>query len=221
MIEKSCMHERARVALHASQQFCLRTDSSVQKHLQQNTQGEFNRATADIPYSTELEGDEAERLAAEGGDAAGTCRFVIGLRGRGIIKGGWYLHALRSYMRTTTVPEYASHYVRAHGQQYAHTHIYTYIHNTHTPHTYLSTHIHIYKYANIHTHVNISTYRHIQKNANIHTKHNANTGLHTHIHAHTHTHQSFSLSQPPPRIFSPFLHHSRYPPPSPPPVFFR
>jgi len=141
------MHERARVALHASQQFCLRTESSVQKHLQHNTQGEFNRATADIPYSTELEGDEAERLAAEGGDAAGTCRFVVGLRGRGIFKGGWYLHALRSYMRTTTIPEYASHYVRAHGQQYAHTHIHTYIHNTHT-HIHK---IHTYIYTNMQT----------------------------------------------------------------------
>ena len=35
-----------------------------------NLKGEFNRATAEIPYSTELEGEEAERLAAEGGDEA-------------------------------------------------------------------------------------------------------------------------------------------------------
>lgn len=35
-----------------------------------NLKGEFNMATADIPYSTELEGEEKERLAAEGGDAA-------------------------------------------------------------------------------------------------------------------------------------------------------
>ena len=35
-----------------------------------NDKGKFNMATADIPYSTELEGEEAERLAAEGSDAA-------------------------------------------------------------------------------------------------------------------------------------------------------
>ena len=35
-----------------------------------NDKGKFNTATADIPYSTELEGAEAERLNAEGGDAA-------------------------------------------------------------------------------------------------------------------------------------------------------
>ena len=35
-----------------------------------NLKGEFNMATADIPYSTELEGEEKDRLAAEGGDAA-------------------------------------------------------------------------------------------------------------------------------------------------------
>jgi hypothetical protein len=35
-----------------------------------NDKGKFNTATADIPYSTELEGAEAERLKAEGGDAA-------------------------------------------------------------------------------------------------------------------------------------------------------
>ena len=136
MIEKSCMHERARVALHASQQFCLRTDSSVQKHLQQNTQGEFNRATADIPYSTELEGDEAERLAAEGGDAAGTCRFVIGLRGRGIIRvGGICMH----YVHTCAQPPYQNMQVTTSvpmdSNMLTHTYIPTYTIHTHHTHT--------------------------------------------------------------------------------------
>ena len=53
-----------RVLMLLAQVIPLTEKSSV------NLKGEFNKATGDIPYSVELEGEEAARLASEGGDVA-------------------------------------------------------------------------------------------------------------------------------------------------------